>query len=382
MNARLMRFRTAVIKDGEMWCVPSVLNWLFRINLNDWSVEGICDLGTEGGFWMESVMQYQNDIWCVSNQGLRVAGHNILTGETEHFEMTKDDRTNLGAVEYRGTIWIIPRNMEDSMICFDVNKKRFSIHEEWEKACRRNGLEGVARSVCFVNHTIYLIIVDRGEIVRYDLEKREFKAERIKIQGKPSFQYIFRAHNAIYITSHVERKLIRWNEKTGETKEFVCPYLQDRVYINAMEFERGILLIGKNAENGRTIDFFDISVERISPYMGFSEELSRDEERGTLFYDNLAYDGRYFLIPWKSNKLFEYHRKSGEWKSHSLEVPKEIFERKYILKKLEKHLPFVESEMPLENFFNYLRFGGWDGMQETRQRKNVGGNIYSALIKD
>ena len=378
MNARLMRFRSAVIRDGGIWCVPLALNWLFKIDLQDWSVKGICSLGTKDDSWMEFLVQYQDTIWCIADHGVRIAGYHVLTGETSYFKTTDKKRRNLGVFEYGGMLWLFPRDVEEPVLCFDPEKKVFSVHREWTKECRRNRVRGRAKSFCLAGAAVYFVPEGRSELLKYDLREKRLNVR--KIPGRLSFQYLFRAHNAFYLTSHVERKLFRWDEAAGELKEFPCSYSREGIYLNAVEFENGILLFNRESEDKTTVDFFDVSQEKISPYQGFGEKLSGDDEKGTLFFYGFLYDGGYVLAPWRSNKLFVYSRERCGWESRSLEIPKDIFDREYVWKQLEQYRRTDESKMILEDFLDYEDPQEGALPEGAGKQASVGSEIYKSLM--
>lgn len=382
MSARLMRFRTAVIREGAMWCVPLGFNWLFKVYLDDWMVEAVCNWEYEDRDWMEFLLQNENSIWGVANQGVRVAKYHISTGESEGFEMAASDRKNLGAIEYREMIWIIPRNLGDSMICFDMNEKVFMVHEEWEQECRKNGMTKMAKSFCFVGHVIYLIMPDRCEVLKYDLESRKLEVERVETQGMPSFQCIFRAQGIFYITSHVERKLIRWNEETGEVKEFSCPCSAEGLYLNGVEYGDGILLLAVKGETDRMIDFFETDTEMISPYDNFGEKIPCDNGKGALFVRMLTYGDSCLLIPWRANMLLEYRRTSGEWRSHSLEMPKDFFGREYIRKMVHRDCMIGEGMITLKDFLQYINTSEGEAALKEERQARIGADIYGRLVRE
>ena len=138
MERRALHFKSAFIKDDEIWCVPKVVNWIVKIDINDWSVKGVCDLKLKEGFSIDYIFQQKNSIWCISETGTRIVEYHMQTEMIRHYEIESDKQRNRGAVFFNEMIWILPIGLPGNVICFDVSKKKFTYHDSWKKECLKN----------------------------------------------------------------------------------------------------------------------------------------------------------------------------------------------------------------------------------------------------
>lgn len=378
MRQQRMRFKSAFIKEGKLWCVPSVMNWLFTIDLEDWSVEAVCDLGLGDELQIDAVFEHEGYVWCVPDKGEMVVGYDMRTRKVEQFERSGGGfKRNRDTIFYKGRLWIIPIELPWELVSFDICEKRFAVHESWKKECIKWGMHGKIVSLCHVGGMVYMAWRDGCKIVQFNLEE-----ERMKVQALPGEFGLFcilHVRNEVFVTSFKKRKLFRWNEKTGEIKKIDCPYLQDRRYIRGVEFEDDILLT-----DGESVDSLDRKKETIAPYGKLPKELKNDykiNQLFPLFFGSLVYGTRYFLIPWMANMLLEYDGKSGEWKGHTLKIPAAVYEREYAIKKLKKDRVANEDEIPLELFIRYVEEQP-DRQKPGRVQASAGYQIYKQLVKE
>lgn len=373
MNQRLMRFKSAFIRDGEMWCVPAVLNWLFKINLKDWSIKSVCNLELEDRFHIDYIYQCQNDVWCITAVGVRVIRYNMLTGKVEHFELTgEDQRRNRGTVLFNGRLWIAPIELPGKMISFDVIKKKFTVHDSWEKECQKWSLSGKAVSFCQVENTIYMTLKDECKVIQFDLEKEGLKIK--SLPGKYGLRCIFTVYNNVYATSSVKRKLFQWNKNGEIIRKIRCPYRQNKPYARGMEFGNKILLM-----DDETVDVFDIETEKITPYYEIDDLL--EGGYSPLFFIHMVYGTKYFLIPWRANALLEFDREEKEWTGHILRIPEELFFKEYVLKEISSQDVIMDGELLMGDLVNYVT-ANCNKKQEHKFCKQIGDDIYSRLSMD
>lgn len=372
MKRQLMRFRSAVTKDGRIWCVPRNFNRLFKIDLDDWSVKDVCDLELNDEYQIGDILIYQDSIYCISDRGVRIVRYSMSTGAIEHFEMDIDSRENLGIMLYQGVIWIIPRRLPDKMVCFDIERKQFSIFYDWYRVCVKNGVEGKVMTFCLSESNIYMVLQEGCEIIKFDLKKSVL--DKITLPGHRAFHCILKFQNKFFITTQAGKSLFRWNEVTGEVKEYHHKYLQEKNYIRGLEFENGILL-----SDGITTDFFDMEKNEIISYEYFPKDLKNDFGNGSLFSDSIIYKDKYILFPWNANMLLEFDRSNQKWRGHVLKIPDNLY-RGHIIKRLQKHPLIYEDEMLLNDFINQIQ------TESNEKSKNVtmnqsGYSIYHQIIE-
>ena len=371
MKGQLMRFRSAIIKDGEIWCVPRNLNRLFRIDLDDWFVSDVCDLELNAEYQIGDILFYQGYIYCISDRGAKIIRYSTSTGAIEHFEMDIDRRENLGIILYQGVIWIIPRILPDQLVCFDIEKNKFSIFYEWHRLCEKKGIEGKVMTFCSKDSAIYMVLQEGCEIIKFNL--KESMLDKILLLKQKNFHCILGSRNEFFITSQVGRCLFRWNEITREVKEYHCEYRQEKNYIRGLKFENGILL-----SDGIMTDFFDMEKDKIVPYEYFPTDLNNDYGNGSLFSDIIEYNDKYILFPWNANMLLEFDRSDKKWRGHALKIPDKLF-REHTIEKLEKCHLVYENEMFLDDFIGRIETGS-DKKGKNKTINQSGYKIYNQII--
>lgn len=377
MNHQFMRFKSAFIKDGEMWCVPISMNWLFKINLNDWSIESICNLELDDEYHIDYIYLYKNIVWCVTSTGVKVIGYDMRTGKIEHYEMKSGEEGNRGTILYDKELWIFPIELSRQLISFDIEKKEFIVHSNWKKECLRWNIKGRSMFFCHIGNTVYIPLRDECKVIQYHLEDETIGVHNF--QGQSGFRCILQIRDEFYAISFSERMLFRWNEKTEETKKIYCPYSQDRYYVKAVEFQQKILLT-----DGRNVDIFDIKKGEISPYKHIPAELRNecdDQEASRwhpLFFDILTCDGKYYLLPWRANMILEFTEGETEWKGHTLRIPEELFFKEFVQNRIQKFGVIIEDEITLYSFQRYVA-SVKGGYQEDMEKKQIGCEIYQKM---
>lgn len=371
-----MRFKSSFIKDREMWCVPMSINWLFKINLNDWSIENVCDLGSDDTYHIDYIYLYKNVVWCVTSTGVKVIGYHMLTGKIEHFYLPGEEyRRNRGTVLLGGKLWILPIELPGKMIAFDMEKKSFTIHESWEKECLKWKVTGRAKSFCNVKSIIYLSLPNECKIIKYDLEEEMMNVKQLP--GQYGLWCIFLAQSNIFVTSSVKRMLFQWDEKTDEIKRYDCPYQMDKPYARGMEIKDEILLIDDKA-----IDILNIETGEISPYDKISIKLKAHYDSAStlpLFYDFVKYHTKYFLMPWFADCLLEFNGERKEWTGHILKISDDLFFREYVVKRMNANNLNDEGVLFVKGFIKYvLTVCNMEGKQELNKR--IGYEIYKNIL--
>lgn len=376
MDQGLMRFKSAFIKDGEMWCVPTVLNWLFRINLKDWSVKSVCDLELGEGIRIDYIYPYQDSVWCITAEGVNVVAYNSLTDKIEHYRMAgEEQRRNRGTVLFRERLWIPPIELPGKMISFDLIKKKFTVHDNWKKECQRWQVSGRAVSFCHVENTIYMTLRDECKVIQFNMETEGMEVKALP--GQCGLWGIFAVQNNIYVTSFLKRELFQWNKNTGNIQKFYCPYRQDKPYARGLGFGNKILLM-----DDETVDIFDIKTEKITSCHEVENLLKGRccTFFGPLFFIHMAYGRRYFLIPWNANALLEFDGEKQKWTSHMLRIPEKLFFKEYVVKKISVGMVW-EGELLIEDLINYV-IDDHSKRQEQKLNKQIGGDIYRCLVRD
>lgn len=375
MKSQMLRFKSAIIRENEMWCVPRVMNWLFKISLDDWTIKSICDLGLDDELHIEYVYQYQNSIWCIASKGENIVSYNVITGEIEHFVMESNDQNKRGAVLFNEKLWIIPIKLPGEMVLFDIKKKEFMVYDQWKKECVRKKIKGKNVSFCHAENKIYLAMKDECKIVYFDLRKGIMEVKTLP--EKTGLHCILKIGDEIFATSYEKRDIYRWNEKSGTEEKFCCSYKKDKKYIRGLEFRDKVLLI-----DDETIDVFDINTEKIYPLENLPKGLKNDYQTisaNPLFFQSLKNDSRFFLLPWNGNMMLEFNERNNSWEGRILEIPKEFFLDEFVVKKLKKYNLISEDEIMLDDFFEYI---------ETAQsltnrdeiKKEIGYKIFHQLI--
>jgi hypothetical protein len=372
VKQRIARFKSAFIKDGEMWCVPRALNQIFKISLDDWSIERVCDLKLEDRFQINYICQYGDSVWCISSaKGVRIVEYHVLTGEIEHFGLEISEQENIGAISYNGLIWIIPKTIPGEMIYFDIKEKKYVICDNWQDECRKNGVNGITMPFSLVDDAVYLPMRDESLIIKFDLKKCTVR--KILLPGESGIHSVLGIQNEFYATSYVERKIFRWKKDKEEVSAFTCPYLQDKHYRKAVGFKNNILLT-----DGETVDIFDRENNNIYPYNKVPKTLKSDYGCAALFSDILTYNTRYFLISFNANMLLEYNQKSMEWKGHIIKIPNDIYFKDYVGPRLEKYHVISDNEILLDDYIDYMDFLRDAGF-ENGLKNQIGKKIYQQI---
>lgn len=374
MKRQLMRFKSAFIRDGEMWCVPRTINTLFKANLTDWSVRSVYAFGQEEEFYIDYIFCHHDYVWCIAATGARVIGYHIPTGKAELFQMEINERRNVEVVLYNDTIFIIPEWLPNEIVRFSIKEKCFCIDNGWQKVCAREKLKGRIMPGCLEKNMISMAMWDTCKVLHFDLVRKTLKVTSLSEKG--GLRRILQINHIFYAISNTEKKLFQWDEKTGKIKTIYCPYMKRGNYISACGTE---LLGGIFLTDGDTIDFFDIKEEAIYQCNSFPEGLEKDNREATLFFNGLQYEEKYFLVPLGANMLLEFNMESRQWKGHSLEIPDNIFLEDYIKNRLDKCLLIQEENCSLEEFVNCIR--DIDDKKCTNNMRKNGYRIYEDIFK-
>lgn len=346
-----------------MWCVPSVLNWIFKINLDDWSIKSVCDLKLEAEFYIEYIFQDGNSVWCVSALGTKIVEYNMETGTIKLYELGKGKQRNRGAVFFNKKIWIFPIELPGNILYFDTDRRKFSSHDKWKRECELEKLKGKTVAFFYDEEIVYMTLKDEGKIISFNLRDGELKIK--KFPGESGLHGILKIENNLYVTSFEERILFRWNTETDKIEKYNCQCPSIEHYVRAVKFKNKILLT-----DGKTVDCFEIDTKRIYPYNKVPEELKNDYEEVPLlplFFEVLRYDNKWLLIPWHANMLLEYTDGDEKWKGHILEIPEKLYYEEYVVKKLKKDFIIGENEIKISTFIHYIEtlqdIKGKDGKQ-------------------
>lgn len=372
MKRQLMRFKSAFIRDGEMWCVPRTINTLFKVNLTDWSVRSVYAFGREEEFYIDYIFCHHDYVWCIAATGARVIGYHIPTGKAEFFQMEINERRNVEVVLYNDTILIIPEWLPNEIISFNIENKYFYIYNGWQKECSKRKIEGRIMPGCLEKDMLSMAMWDECKILHFDLAKKAMKVT--SLPGEGGLRRVLQINHVFYAISNVERGLFRWDEKKDEIKKIYCPYMKNGNYISACgtKLLEGIFLIDSDI-----IDFFDMKTEVIYQCNSFPDNLEKDNRVGTLFFNGLQYEKRYFLAPLGADMLLEFNMENRQWKGHTLKIPDSIFYEEYIKKRIATCFMIQEEDCFLENFVNCL------GDIDERQNKNIkkiGYRIYTDIM--
>ena len=372
MRQQWMRFGSAFVREDEIWCVPRSVNRLFGISMKDWSVRSICDLKLTLGFRIDSVFLYQDDVWCVTATGSKVIEYNLLSREIRHFDMGRDRRINREIFLYNGKIWMIPEGLPGEVICFDIEKRKFSVYGNWEKECLKKGIRGTAKVGCLAGNILSVPLLEECKVIQYDLKEEIMRVRTLPGEAGLRCALQICGHN--YALVDGVRMLFSWKEGTEEVRRYDCPYLCSTGYIMGIEFENGILLA-----DGERTDYFDILSGKIETYdSSFPKDLKLDCGAQVQFLGGLKYGDKFFLLPLKANMLLIYDGRSRKWQGRILKIPEDIFYEEYIGQRVENGWQIYEDELLLKDYIKYIK-NVWCEGAGSRGREQVGSGIYHQM---
>ncbi len=343
-NNQLMQFKSAFIKDNEIWCVPKLTNHIFRIDLSDWSVKNECRLKFNNNVGTAYVFHQNNVIWCIAI-GSGVAEYNILSKEIRYYGLQETQTEGVEVVFYKDIIWFFQKEISSAILYFDTRTKSYSFCDTLRTECKKRRLQGIKKKICIFENEIYIPINNKKEIIVFNLENYSVDIKKCPTQILP--QSILKIHDFLYITDCKDKKMIRWNEKAEEASVFCCPYSNDSAYVQSIGLNGEILLISENSA-----DIFNQDTETFLPYDKFPRKLQNTHGGRRLFSNTVEYENKLYLFPWMANMLLVYDKFNQKWEGHIIKIPEKIFFDVYVKNELDKGNPI--TEVPFKLFFQYI----------------------------
>lgn len=367
-----IRFKTAFIKDNYIWCVPSGYNVCVKISISDWNVELVCDFSNINGkqLYFEYIFNCNDKIYFSAKYGANVLCYNKKNGQIKYFYEKTGYRENIGTVFYKDRLWIIPRNISDELVTFDLQNKTFSEKADWCVAASHNNISnGYIMKICAEKRGFFMVLKNTKNLVYYDFDKQN--TECYELDSEHAFFSLVNTVGDVFIILEDKYEIIKWNKLDFSMEKYSCPYpKKEKHYINALAVENYIFLMDK-----LSVDIFSIKDNIFIQDDTLNSTIENKAKTGSLFFNYIRYNDFFFFLPWNAENLIVLNKNLQVHLSKRLKLPK-MFYFNEILK--GKEVP--ENAVQLNEYLSYISSLTVTDNQNFKEKNSNGKKILDIVI--
>lgn len=403
-------FHTFFKEGNAVFFVPA--NWgyahdLYRIDLESGEVDKQMTLpGSFYNTWAYycGIKKVGNKIILAPHNGEDIYIYDLISKHAiKIIPPESNDRSMLfdGVEEYKGKIFLIPK-CYPAILSIDIENYNICEYRE----CIRPFLLEDKGKMLFIwayykkEKYLYLASCNESKIIIFNMEDGSFEIRKI---GRFLYGYAHMVYDGEYfwLSAYGRNCVVRWNEKTGETTEYIYPIEQEQ------SMDRTFSWLINSAEYIVICYAFSVDMVFLSKITGeFSwpkkidshlAKIKRDSVERTISFSlaKTIGENKAVLFNCKNNSLNVWSMDTDEWKSILCRIPTDELlnmEKNRIEKNMiSKGVPYniLEKALAISEFINYI--AAWDAdvfkqiyecYQKKKTNMTIGADIHNYIIKD
>lgn len=302
MQKKCLQFLDGVLLGNYLWGVDKKHLVLLGLDLKSYEVIYTINLAdkVDYSYVPRRIFGYGNWLYITPLYGAKVIGVDIRSFSIIVLDgVASPERSNADAFMYENCIFLVSRNLCDTVYKFNLQSKAVSTINL--QSISETTIGGRLINPIIVGNAVWYVVYETNEIVKINLEC--FEWERISLGYEYCLYDMAYSKDSIWLLGKSE--LIKC---TNECEMQLCVRLGKKDYYrHIIPAEEELLLIPY-----RTTEFSRYLIEDMR-----LEELSINNieyERtttGTITYGYCSVDNKILLLPWLANCMLEYEISTG-----------------------------------------------------------------------
>lgn len=386
-DREFLTFNTWYQEGNSIFFVPTDMDMgreLYRMSLEDGTIEKVLTFpGTPDHMWgcYYGIRKIQNRIFLVPHNAEDIYVYDLDRKQAVRLVLPEScDRMMLfdESVAYKGKMFLLPR-CYPAIVSVDTESLEVREYRECVKPFLKEDESEQMFNWAFLarENLLYLASASESRILIFDMEDGSYTVRDI---GAYPYGYCRLLYDGRYFWLSAFKKncIMRWDEKSGETREYVYPTgdrQPDENFLYSSLLDRGDSLLICCGFAHRILSFQKhtgefCEYEEVQNILCRMEEDSLKREAGFGYAKRLE-DGTVLLYETDSNSIHLWDMEKNQWESFPCRLPRDEMlrmEKKQIEKYwISRQTPYClwEWAISIAQFLDYLVEGDTDLFEQT-----------------
>jgi len=368
----------AVMEDDYLWFSNNTFNAICKCELATLKVE---ILGYFNNYEKchqrlhRKVLKYQNRLFFIPHKEQYIDIFDIENKEQYSIDLPeimweKNDFFVSDAYLINKEIWIFPLNSKQAVLIYDIEKNEFRENKKLSDFIKKyTGTVLTYKSVCVYGSCIWLVILHKNIILKYDYVEDEMEEIRLE---RSNLYSIYVCENKIWLGTLDEYIIVlnKYNYEIEYISEKIEKILDENLFAPMINDGVAVVLTGNEST---------IRADRIVE-VGMKNVMNRVEGIPTMFW--CKYENDFWIFPYYSSIIIKLNCDTFdveflEWKIEKNRVSNNYYEE-YIKPRITENNKLGRTNESI--FYDFSDFMAYILCKEEHCKQNIGDIKYGNMI--
>ena len=301
------------------------------------------------------IFKYKSQYYFVTNTGIVKYDSNKEMHGKYIYDINKVNEGIKDAILWNDSIIVIPKNLMDEWICYDIAKEeRFPFNDIVVAIKCINSIEKfMISTIKLVEDTLYFTLIDDKKLYSYNIIKKEIKTECEFDEIISAFDFF---NNTFWIRYKEGFRIIEWNKEKDTIRKYNLKELsvEERAEEHAkiIVTNNRVILLPSKSNTFAFVDFDNDCITRIGSKTELKHSINHEKYSFTI--GNLIIENYIICMPWSTDLTVIINTESLNMEVYQPKIHRKVYEMDMELKIKRKNVVYETREENIHSFVKNL----------------------------